>query len=407
MSVYSSVLQGQTVLVGVTGGIAAYKAVEVVSRLKKMGATVHVVMTKAATQFVTPLTFQTIAKNRVIDDMFEEPNYWEVQHISLADQADVVLIVPASANLIGKVANGIADDMLSTTIMATKAPVIFAPAMNVHMYENPIVQLNIQKLTHLGYHFIEPAEGQLACGYAGKGRLAPLEQIIAAVLQVCKPVQDLQGKTILVTAGGTREYLDPVRFIGNPSTGKMGYAVAEVAKARGAQVILVSGVTQLTPPAGVEFVQVESAIEMLDAVMRYFPETDVVIGTAAVADYRPAEVAPQKIKKSNDDLTLHLVRNPDIMQELGRQKGDKLLIGFAAETDNLLQHAQEKIRRKNLDLIVANDLTAPGAGFGTDTNLVKFITRAGEITEFPLKTKKEIAEEIMNFVVQYFQSHAG
>lgn len=387
---------GQTIVIGVAGGIAAYKAVEIVSRLKKAGHTVYVIMTKAATEFVTPLTFREISGNPVVADMWEEPKTWNVQHIALASRADLFLIAPATANIIGKIANGIADDMLTTTVMATKAPIILAPAMNTNMYLNPITQQNLNKLAGLGYHIVEPASGMLACGVDGPGRLPEPADIVKKVKSLLQGNRDLAGKRVLVTAAGTREPIDPVRYIGNHSSGKMGYALAEAAAARGAEVILVSGPSSLACPAGITVKKVETAAQMREAVLAEFDTVDIVIKAAAVADYRPETAADQKIKKTGNTLTLSLVKNPDILRELGERKKHHLLIGFAAETQELLSHAQEKLIKKNLDMIVANDVTLPGAGFNTDTNIVRVIHKNGLIEELPQLTKRQVAEILID-----------
>ena len=387
---------GQNIVMGVSGGIAAYKAGEVVSRLKKAGCNVNVIMTKAATEFVTPLTFRELSGNPVVTDMWEEPKTWNVQHIALANWADVFLVVPATANIIGKIANGIADDMLTTTIMATKAPIIVAPAMNTNMYLNPVTQQNLTKLAGLGYHIIEPAVGLLACGVEGPGRLPEPLVIVDKVIALLQNCRDLQGKRILITAAGTREAIDPVRYIGNRSSGKMGYALAGVAARRGAEVILVSGPSSLPTPLGVTIKRVETAAQMQAAVLDEFDTVDIVIKAAAVADYRPEMVAEQKIKKTGDTLTINLVRNPDILFELGQKKKQQLLIGFAAETEDLMTHAQEKLTKKNLDMIVANDVTLPGAGFNIDTNIVKIIHKNGDIEELPQLSKQQIAEILID-----------
>ncbi|GAB4258613.1 bifunctional phosphopantothenoylcysteine decarboxylase/phosphopantothenate--cysteine ligase CoaBC [Thermincola ferriacetica] len=392
-------LQGKCVVLGVTGGIAAYKAADLASRLIKHGAEVHVIMTKAACRFITPLTLQTISRQRVITDMFQEPVSWEVQHIALADKADLMAVVPATANIIGKVANGIADDMLSTTLMATKAPVVFAPAMNVHMYENPIVQGNINKLKQLGYYFIEPATGRLACGYEGKGRLPDVEYIMDKLIYLLVGMKDFAGKKVLVTAGGTREAIDPVRFISNRSTGKMGYAIAEAARDRGAEVTLISGPTTLDAPRDVRKIEVESADEMFEAVKQEYLQADVVIKAAAVADYKPVAVTRQKIKKGPDSISLELTRNPDILEFLGQNKGDRILVGFAAETENLMENAQKKLKKKNLDLIVANDLTLEGAGFGVDTNVVKLLFADGRVIPLEKMPKRQVADIILDTIL--------
>lgn len=387
---------GQTIVIGVAGGIAAYKAVEIVSRLKKAGYTVYVIMTKAATEFVTPLTFREISGNPVVADMWEEPKTWNVQHIALASRADLFLLAPATANIIGKIANGIADDMLTTTVMATKAPIILAPAMNTNMYLNPITQQNLNKLAGVGYHIIEPASGMLACGVDGPGRLPEPADIVKKVQSLLQGNRDLAGKRILVTAAGTREPIDPVRYIGNHSSGKMGYALAEAAAARGAEVILVSGPSSLASPAGITVKRVETAAQMREAVLAEFDTVNVVIKAAAVADYRPETAADQKIKKTGNTLTLSMVKNPDILRELGERKKHQLLIGFAAETQELLSHAQEKLIKKNLDMIVANDVTLPGAGFNTDTNIVRVIHKNGQIEELPQLTKRQVAEILID-----------
>jgi len=403
-------IDGKNIVVGVSGGIAAYKAVELVSRLKKAGATVYVIMTKAATEFVTPLTFRELSGNPVAVDLWSEVKHWNVEHIALASTADLFVVAPATANIIGKVANGIADDMLSTTIMATQAPVIMAPAMNTNMYNNPLVQQNIAKLTALGYSFIEPASGMLACGVEGQGRLPEPACIVDYIVDFMKkqlanpanPVEknDLAGRKVIVTAGGTREPLDPVRYIGNRSSGKMGYALAEAAKARGAQVTLISGPTKLKPPEGVAYVSVETAAEMRQAVLAEYQVADIVIKAAAVADYKPQQVALQKIKKAGDTLTLVLEKNPDILLELGQRKNQQILVGFAAETESLLEHAGDKLMRKNLDMIVANDVTQAGAGFNADTNIVKLLYRDGRIEEIAQMTKRELADVIFDKIQQ-------
>lgn len=388
-------LKGKNIVLGVSGGIAVYKSVEIVSRLKKAGCSVHVIMTKAAAEFVTPLTFREISGHPVVVDMWDEPKTWNVEHIALATLADLFLIAPATANIIGKIANGIADDMLSTTVMATTAPKILAPAMNSNMYLNPIVQQNIKKLRDNNYTVIDPASGMLACGVEGPGRLPEPAFIVDSIFSILTS-GDLNGKKVIVTAGGTREPLDPVRYIGNRSSGKMGYAIAAAAAARGAKVILVSSSTTLPQPPGVCVIAVETAEQMRQAVFDEYRDCDVVIKAAAVADYRPRNAAEHKIKKTGETLTIELEKNPDILLELGRQKQKQLLIGFAAETQDLIAHAQEKLVRKNLDLIVANDVTMPGAGFNSDTNIAKLLYRDGMIEELPQMSKKELAHVILN-----------
>lgn len=391
-------LKGKKIVVGVTGGIAAYKACDIVSKLRKLDAEIDVIMTKSATEFVQPQTFQALTQNPVSVDMFETPRYWDIEHISLAQKADILLVAPATANIIGKVANGIADDMLSTTIMASTAKVIFAPAMNTKMYENKIVQDNIEKLRALGYYFITPASGRLACGDIGIGKLCDVDAIVDFVIKEALPKQDLKGIRLMVTAGPTVENIDPIRFITNRSSGKMGFAIAEAAEARGAIVTLISGPTNLKPPRGVQHLSTTSAINMLETVMEHFQEQEVIIKSAAVADYRPAEVADSKIKKSDGNLTINLVRNPDILMELGKMKGNKVLVGFAAETDNVIEYAKGKIIKKNLDFIVANDVKAEGAGFGTDTNIVYIIDKNDEVIKIDLASKLEIAHKILDKV---------
>jgi phosphopantothenoylcysteine decarboxylase/phosphopantothenate--cysteine ligase len=328
--------------------------------------------------------------------MWDEPHEYNVEHIALATLADLFLIAPATANIIGKIANGIADDMLSTTVMATKAPVLLSPAMNTNMYLNPIVQQNLIKLTSLGYNVLPPAEGLLACGTTGQGRLPEPETIVAQVEALLAGKTDLAGKTVLVTAGGTREPLDPVRYIGNHSSGRMGYALASAAANRGAKVVLISGPTNLTPPAGVLLYNIETAEEMREVVLEEFTNADIVIKAAAVADYRPSAKSDQKIKKTGDSLTLILEKNPDILAELGRMKTKQILVGFAAETENLIANATEKIVRKNLDMIVANDVTLEGAGFNTDTNIVKLLYSDGRREELPQMSKQKLAEIILD-----------
>jgi len=390
-------LKDKTVVIGVSGGIAVYKTLDVISRLRKLGVNVNVIMTKSATEFVTPLSFQSLSQNYVVCDMFEDPKTWDVEHISLAKRADVFLIVPATANVIGKIANGIADDMLTTTVMATKAKVLIAPAMNTNMYANPILQKNISTLKELGYNFVEPESGRLACGDTGKGKLASPETIVDEVVKLLSREQDLKGKSIIVTAGPTVESIDPMRYITNRSTGKMGYSIAKEAIERGADVTLITGPTNLTPPQNLKkIVKIESAKEMYDAVLDNLEQNDVVIKSAAVADYKPKHYSDKKIKKSEDDLFIELDRNKDIAQEIGKIKNNKILVGFAAETNDLIENASLKIKKKNLDFIVANDLTKEGAGFGVDTNIVKIIDKEGNITEYPKMKKEEVANVILD-----------
>ncbi|PFS17538.1 bifunctional phosphopantothenoylcysteine decarboxylase/phosphopantothenate--cysteine ligase CoaBC [Bacillus cereus] len=388
-------LKGKKILLCVTGGIAVFKAAALTSKLTQAGATVKVMMSESAMKFVTPLTFQALSRHDVYTDTFDEKDSAVIAHIDLADWADVVLVAPATANCIGKLANGIADDMITTTLLATTAPVWIAPAMNVHMYENKIVQKNMMTLKALGYTFIEPGEGFLACGYVAKGRLEEPEVIIGRLEEVFSEQKPLQGKRILITAGPTREKIDPVRFMTNFSSGKMGYAIAEVAASLGADVILVSGPTALNPPLHVTTIQVESAQDMLEAVLQHYQNVDIVIKTAAVADYRPKYVHDNKMKKQNGDAVIELERTVDILRTLGEKKERQLLIGFAAETTNIEEYATRKLREKNANMIVANDVKAQGAGFGTDTNIVTMYRKDGEIIELPLLTKKEVAREIL------------
>ena len=390
-------LKDKTVVIGVSGGIAVYKTLDVISRLRKLGVNVYVIMTKSATEFVTPLSFQSLSQNYVVCDMFEDPKTWDVEHISLAKRADVFLIAPATANVIGKMANGISDDMLTTTVMATKAKVLIAPAMNTNMYENPIVQRNIGILKDLGYNFVDPESGRLACGDTGKGKLASPETIVEDVVKLLSKEQDLKGTSIVVTAGPTVESIDPMRYITNRSTGKMGYSIAKEAIERGADVTLITGPTNLTPPQNLKkLIKIESANDMYEAVLENLDENDVVIKSAAVADYKPKNYSNKKIKKSDEDLFIQLDRNKDIAQEIGKIKNNKILVGFAAETNDLIENASLKIKKKNLDFIVANDLTKEGAGFGVDTNIVKIIDKEGNITEYPKMKKDEVANVILD-----------
>jgi len=391
--------KNKKVVLGICGGIAVYKAVELLRLLVKAGADVSVIMTRSAQEFVTPLTFQTLSGNPVHTELFNLYQEKEIGHISLADRADLFLVAPATANVVGKVAAGIADDLLTTTLMATRAPVLFAPAMNVHMYENPIYQRNESCLRELGYHFIDPAVGALACGYEGQGKLPEPEAIFSAAQAVLAP-QDLAGQHLLVTAGPTREELDPVRYLSNYSSGKMGYAIARAARMRGADVVLVSGPTFLTPPQGVTLIPVVSAEQMRKTVLDALPKATAVVKSAAVADYRPASLSKQKLKKTDDDMTLVLEKNPDILAEIGAGKEGRVLVGFAAETQDLLKHAADKLKRKNLDLIVANDVTQAGAGFDVDTNIVKLLHADGHVEALPQLSKDEVAHQLLDRVVE-------
>ncbi|MBW2306056.1 MAG: bifunctional phosphopantothenoylcysteine decarboxylase/phosphopantothenate--cysteine ligase CoaBC [Deltaproteobacteria bacterium] len=393
-------LNDSEVVLGITGGIAVYKAAELVRLLVSEGARVHVIMTDAACRFVTPLTFQTLSGNPVATELFSLVEESSIGHIALADRARVMVIAPATANTIGKISAGIADDILSTVISATRAPVLLCPAMNVHMWENPIVQANIQRLRSLGYRFAEPGAGFLACGYEGKGRMAEPADILEDIRRILTP-QDLQGLKFLVTAGPTLEPLDPVRFISNRSSGKMGYALALAACRRGAEVTLVTGPTALPVPRGADAVAVETAADMQKAVAHRFERVDVVIKAAAVSDYAPREPALHKIKKDKSGpLSLELTATQDILARLGSAKKHQILVGFAAETQDLLPNARRKMEEKNLDIIVANDVTAPGSGFQHDTNQVKILRRDGSVEDLPLMPKDEVAHRVLDHVLQ-------
>ena len=386
------------VVVGVSGGVAVYKALDVISRLRKKDVEVHVIMTKSATEFVTPLSFQSLSQNMVITDMFAEPKAWEIQHISLAKKADLMLIVPATANIIGKVANGIADDMLSTTIMATKAPVVFCPAMNTNMYENPIVQRNISLLKELGYEFIEPASGRLACGDEGKGKLQDTEIIAEETLRRLHSTKDLLGKKVVVTAGPTIVPIDPVRILTNRSSGKMGYSIAEEARDRGAEVVLISGPTSLRKPNGIKVIDIKTNEDMFNAIKNEFKDADIVIKSAAVADYKAKNYSNEKIKKTGDDLNLIFERDRDILKTLGDMKENQILVGFAAESSNLKENAKGKLEKKNLDYIVANDISKPETGFASDENKVTIISKSGEEVSLEKMSKREVAKNIFDII---------
>ena len=398
-------LTDKKVLLCVTGGIAVYKAAALTSKLTQAGAAVKVIMSESARQFVTPLTFQALSRHDVYTDTFDEKDSAVIAHIDLADWADVILVAPATANIIGKLANGIADDMISTTIMAAVVPVWVAPAMNVHMYAHPAVQKNMNTLSSFGYQFIEPGEGYLACGYVGKGRLEEPETIVSHLQQFFSQKHHLPllGKKFLITAGPTREAIDPVRFLTNHSTGKMGYALAEEAIKLGAEVTLISGPVHITAPAKAHLVQVESASQMYNAVWPFFEQTDVVIGTAAVADYKPKVYHQNKMKKQPGDNVIELERTKDILQELGSKKTHQLIVGFAAETNAVEEYAREKLKKKNADMIVANNVTSEGAGFGTDTNIVTIFKRDGSAIELPKLTKAETAQKILAEVASLFK----
>jgi phosphopantothenoylcysteine decarboxylase/phosphopantothenate--cysteine ligase len=386
------------VVLGVSGGIACYKAVELVRLLVKEHYTVQVIMTRGAMEFVTPLTFQTLSARPVATDTFNLTQESEIGHINLADSADIFVVAPATANVIGKIAAGIADDLLTTVLMATQAPVLIAPAMNIHMYENPILQENLRKLRRVGYEILEPGEGYLACGYEGKGRLPDPEAILDQIRWQLKK-KDLTNEKLVVTAGPSREPLDPIRYISNRSSGKMGYALARAAARRGAEVVLISGPTALAPPAGVKLTAVNTAAEMRQAIFDEYAACTAVIMAAAVADYHPAQVSADKLKRGTDSLDLRLEPNPDILKELGQRKDGKLLIGFAAETGNLEANAEKKLREKNLDMIVANDVTKEGSGFDGDTNIATIIDRRGATRSLPLMSKDELADHIFDHLL--------
>ncbi len=390
-------VQDKKILLCVTGGIAVYKAAALTSKLVQAGAHVKVILSESAQKFVTPLTFQALARNEVYVDTFDEKNPHVIAHIDLADWADLILLAPATANTIGKIAGGIADNMITTILLAATSPVWIAPAMNVHMYDHPAVKKNLSILAEFGYQFIEPSEGYLACGYVGKGRLEEPEKIVELVQQFFtnQTPKNLIGKTVVVTAGPTREKIDPVRFISNHSTGKMGYALAEEAKKQGAHVVLVSGPVELPAPAGLDVVKVESAEEMYNAVLKYYDSADVVIKTAAVADYRPKITYDHKVKKQAGDSSIELERTKDILLELGKRKRNQVLVGFAAETENVEEYAKKKLTSKNADMIVANNVKAEGAGFGTDTNIVTLFKRSGSVLDLPLMSKSEVAKRII------------
>ena len=392
------ILNNRQIVLGITGCIAAYKAVELVRLMTNAGAQVHVIMTHSACEFVAPLTFQTLSGNQVTTELFDLYEEKEIGHISLARRADAIVVAPATANIIGKTAGGIADDMLSTVIMAAECPVLFAPAMNVNMWENPVVQKNVKELASFGYHFVGPAWGDLACGDSAKGRLSDMEAIADKLKCLLSP-KDFSGKRVLVSAGPTCEPMDPVRFISNPSSGKTGFSIARALAHRGADVTLVSGPTAITPPMDVKFIPVRTAQEMAAAVLDNFNDADIVIKSAAVSDYRPAETSLNKIKKGDTTMLLKLTKTPDILADLGRKKADKILVGFAAETDDVLINARGKLKTKNLDMIVANDVSRMDAGFGTETNEVKIILADGTVKELPMMTKNEIAHKILDSIL--------
>lgn len=398
-------MRGKHIIVAVSAGIAAYKAIEVVSRLRKKGAEVKVVMTQNATYIASPLTFGEISGHPVALDMFEQVHQWDVEHIALATWTDAYVVVPATANVIGKIYAGIADDMLTTTIMATTAPKYLCPAMNTEMYNNLITQRNLEGLRSLGYHIMDPAEGWLACGITGIGRLPEPEAIVDWLESKMCSTNELEGTTILVTAGGTQESIDPVRYIGNRSSGKMGYAIAEQAARMGAKVILVSAPTSLPIPSGVDFISVDSAVSMQEAVEARYNDVNVVIMAAAVSDFRVLHKAEQKIKKM-ESMTIELVKNPDILQGLGSKKNHQILVGFAAETEHVIKYGQDKVARKNLDMLVANDVSKSNAGFNVDTNEGYFLYPDKEPKEMPNMKKSELARHILREVIDLVANKA-
>ena len=398
-------MRGKHIIVAVSAGIAAYKAIEVVSRLRKKGAEVKVVMTQNATYIASPLTFGEISGHPVALDMFEQVHQWDVEHIALATWADAYVVVPATANVIGKIYAGIADDMLTTTIMATTAPKYLCPAMNTEMYNNPITQRNLEGLRSLGYHIMDPAEGWLACGITGVGRLPEPEAIVDWLESKMCSTNELEGTTILVTAGGTQESIDPVRYIGNRSSGKMGYTIAEQAVRMGAKVILVSAPTSLPIPSGVDFISVDSAVSMQEAVEARYNDVNVVIMAAAVSDFRVLHKAEQKIKKM-ESMTIELVKNPDILQGLGSKKSHQILVGFAAETEHVIKYGQDKVAKKNLDMLVANDVSKSNAGFNVDTNEGYFLYPDKEPKEMPNMKKSDLARHILREVIDLVANKA-
>jgi phosphopantothenoylcysteine decarboxylase / phosphopantothenate---cysteine ligase len=385
------------IALGVTGCIAAYKAIEVMRGLQKAGISVQVVLTRSAAEFVTPLTFESLSGQDVITDMFQSGLNRDIHHISVAQSIQLLAVVPATANILGKFAHGIADDFLSTIYLSTPAPVLIAPAMNVEMWHHTAVRTNVEILKSRGHYFVDPEPGMLACGMEGEGKLANVDAIVGRILEVLRQGESLSGLKVLVTAGPTVEDIDPIRFMSNRSSGKMGYAVAEAAQRRGATVYLVSGPTALNAPAGVQRIQVRSAAEMSDAVMRLYPDMDIVVKAAAVADYRPAEIAPQKIKKGKGEMVLHLTRTEDILETLGKQKKRQVLVGFAAETENLFAAAKDKLTRKNLDLLVANDVSH--GIFGSDSSTVHILDKSGETITMDGQSKLSIAGRILDMAL--------
>ena len=392
------VLKGKNIILGVCGGIAAYKSVELLRLLAKEEACIRVVMTKAATAFVGPITFQALSRGPVLTDLFHRNGASEIEHIGWAEDADAVVIAPATANIIGKIAHGIADDPLTTLLLAVQVPVLIAPSMNVRMYQNPITQDNLRRLKAFGFHLLQPETGPMACGDSGMGRLPEPQTIVESLMRLVSSA-DLEGQSVLITAGPTQEPMDPVRFLSNPSSGKMGYALARAARRRGAKVLLISGPTCLDSPSDVDVIRIGTAEEMERAVLQHLDSADIIIKAAAVADYRPVAMSNQKMKKGNDNLFIELRRTPDILKEIGQVKGERILVGFAAETERVVENAESKLKDKNLDFIVANDVGIPDAGFGTDTNRVTLIFRDGRRESLPLMTKDALADLILDRVV--------
>lgn len=400
-------LKDKKIILGITGGIAAYKACEIIRRLKKLGAQVVVVMTENAKKFITPLTLETLSENEVVTEMFPKRRFVGIRHVDLAGWADLILIAPATANIVGKIRSGIADDILTTIVVSSKAPVLIAPAMNVNMYENPIFQENLSYLEKLGYRFVEPEVGELASGIVGKGRLAQPETIVAEAVKILAQKRDLEGKSILVTASRTEEPLDPIRYLSNRASGKMGYAIAQEAYQRGAKVTLISGPSSLPPPYGLNYIPVQTAKEMLAAVKSAFRKADALIMAAAVSDFSPSVISKDKIKKGEEEILLKLKPTVDILKEIGKKKKEKILVGFSLETGDEIKNAKKKMAEKNLDLIVVNNPNVSGAGFEVDTNQVTLIDNHGRTEKLPLLSKKEVATKILDKVKLLLRKKKG
>jgi phosphopantothenoylcysteine decarboxylase/phosphopantothenate--cysteine ligase len=400
-------LKDKKIILGITGGIAAYKACEIIRRLKKLGAEIVVVMSENAKKFITPLTLETLSENEVVTEMFPKRRFVGIRHVDLAGWADLILIAPATANVIGKIRSGIADDILTTIVISSKAPVLIAPAMNVNMYENPIFQENLSYLEKLGYKFVEPEVGELASGIVGKGRLAKPETIVDETVKLLTREKDLKGKSILVTASRTEEPLDPVRYLSNRASGKMGYAIAQEAYQRGAKVTLISGPSSLPIPSGLNFIQVKTAKDMLATVRSAFKKVDALIMAAAVSDFSPSVISKDKIKKGEEEILLKLKPTVDILKEMGRKKKEKILVGFSLETEDEIKNAKKKLTEKNLDLIVVNNPNVSGAGFEVDTNQVTLIDKRGRTEKLPLLSKKEVASKILDKVKPLLRKKRG